>query len=592
MRHERRAGRGTRVASANVLVAVALQLGCLVRFTAGMATRLLSLLATIIVSCPLSAANPIITDVFTADPVAVVYNDTLYLYTSHDEATPEDTNYVMNDWLCFSTTNMVDWEAHGAPLSAKDFEWGGSHAYAGHVVERDGTFYWYVPMGMKNGGGFGIGVATSSSPNGPFKDALGHPLISSDMTPDPVRPGGMRVTWDDIDPAVFIDDDGEAYIFWGNSQLRWAKLKNNLVELDGAIHNLDFKDYVEAPFVHKRGDTYYLTYASGFPERTAYATASSITGPWTYQGEIMGLAGNCSTNHQAIVDYKGRSYFIYHNGALSGSGNYRRSVCVDYLHYDGMGRIKPIVPTMEGVVAVDEPLPAAMGGEKQNWVIVHGAWAGAWEWQKVGRMLEADGKRVYRTTHTGNGERNHLSDPSIDLETHINDVVNVIVWEDLHDIVLVGHSYGGMVITGVADRVPERISQVIYLDAALPDDGQNIYDTFGGQGRMPSEGGFTYPGKFDPNTPVPHIVPQSNKTFETPISLPNQKAARALPTTYILTADDLSAPEKDGFYPSYEKAVKRGWSTQIMHATHVPQNDQPENLVKLLLEIVVDSEPE
>src|SRR5688572_19162208 len=130
---------------------------------------------------------------------------------------------------------------------------------------------------------------------------------------------------------------------------------------------------------------------------------------------------------------------------------------------------------------------AADAAEKHTFVLVHGATAGGWEWKCTGNFLLADGHTVHRATLTGLGERMHLNSADIDLQTHINDVVNLILFEDLRDIVLTGHSYGGMVVTGVMDRVPERIKHVVYLDAAVPDDGQSLWDMFGGEGpRDPS----------------------------------------------------------------------------------------------------------
>lgn len=307
--------------------------------------------ATIVFS--LEAGNPIITEVFTADPAALVHDGTVYLYTGHDEAEPDKPGYVMKEWLCFSSTDMVDWKAEGSPLSLADFPWAEANAWAGHAIERDGAFYWYVSVWRGEGKGFAVGVAKSDSPTGPFTDALGGPLVSSDLTPDPVNPEGRRVTWDDIDPAAFIDDDGQAYLFWGNTNLYWAKLKPNMVELDGEIQRIELPRFVEAPWVHKRGDQYYLTYAYGFPERTAYATSKSVAGPWEFGGVVMQLAGNCNTNHQSIIEFKGKTYYIYHDGGLLSGGSFRRSVCIDYLHYNDDGTIRPVVPTMEGVGAGD-----------------------------------------------------------------------------------------------------------------------------------------------------------------------------------------------------------------------------------------------
>jgi beta-xylosidase len=159
-----------------------------------------------------------------------------------------------------------------------------------------------------------------------------------------------KISWDDIDPTVWIDDDGQAYLIWGNSRCYMAKLKENMTELDGEIQTIDVPAFEEAPWIHKHGNLYYLSYATGFPEKTAYATAPKITGPWTYRGVVAEIAGNCNTIHQAIIDYKGKSYFIYHNGGVQRSGgSFRRSVCIDYLHYNPDGTIERIVQTTEGV---------------------------------------------------------------------------------------------------------------------------------------------------------------------------------------------------------------------------------------------------
>lgn len=301
-----------------------------------------------VLSFTAQADNPIITDVLTADPAALVHDDTVYLYTGHDEAEDNKGFYRMNKWLVFSSTDMVNWEKHGSPLAVDDFKWAKSDAWAGHVVENDGKFYFYTTVRHDDSKpGFAIGVAVSDSPTGPFKDALGKALISNDMTTD------TDIDWDDLDPAVFIDDDDQAYLFWGNTKPRWAKLKDNMVELDGPTHTLDLPDFTEALYVHKRGDWYYLSYAMGFPEKTAYAMSRSIEGPWEYKGILNELAGNSNTNHQSIIDYKGNSYFIYHNGGTPKGGSFRRSVCIDDLHYNPDGTIQRVVMTSEGVDPVE-----------------------------------------------------------------------------------------------------------------------------------------------------------------------------------------------------------------------------------------------
>ena len=292
----------------------------------------------------LHGANPIITDVHTADPAALVHDGTVYLYTGHDEAPENENRYVMKEWLCFSSTDMVNWRAHGSPLAVSDFKWAKGDAWAGQVIERAGKFYWYVPVSHATIPGFSIGVAVADNPVGPFKDARGSAIITNDMTTD------VAIAWDDIDPAVFIDDDGQAYLFWGNQRCRYVKLKPNMIEVDGPIQKVEnLPGYTEAPWIHKRQGTYYLSYAYGFPEKTAYATSDRITGPWKFQGVLTELAGNCNTNHQAIIEFKGQWYFIYHNGGTPTGSSFRRSVCIDALHYNADGTIQRVWQTSEGV---------------------------------------------------------------------------------------------------------------------------------------------------------------------------------------------------------------------------------------------------
>jgi beta-xylosidase len=278
-----------------------------------------------------------------------VYNNTVYLYAGQDEAPERHIGYVMNNWLCYSSTDMVKWKEHPIPLRAKDFLWAKGEAWASHVVQKSGKFYWYATVEHATIRGKAIGVAVADNPSGPFKDALGKALITNDMTTD------TKIFWDDIDPVVFIDDDRQAYLFWGNTKLRYAKLKSNMVELDGPIITIEVPFFTEASYVHKHNGWYYLTYALGFPERIAYAMSRSVNGPWEYKGVLNEWAGNCNTNHQSIIDFKGSSYFIYHNGALSADGgSFRRSVCVDYLNYNPDGTIQPVKMTSKGVKPVKE----------------------------------------------------------------------------------------------------------------------------------------------------------------------------------------------------------------------------------------------
>lgn len=231
-----------------------------------------------------------------------------------------------------------------------------------------------------------------------------------------------------------------------------------------------------------------------------------------------------------------------------------------------------------------EPAAAPPAKPKYTYVIVHGAWAGGWEHKKLAEALQADGHTVYRLTLTGQGDRSHLASPDVGLSLHIQDVVNFIEWEDLHDVVLVGHSYGGMVITAVADRVASRLRHVIYLDAFLPENGESAYSSMGSATpprRMPAVNGFIsltdQTGK-----PVPHVVPQSEKTFTEPIKLEHQDEARRIPTTFILTVDKGKTPEQDMFYRCYERAKARGWKTAIMEGSHIVHVTNPRETAQQL----------
>lgn len=226
------------------------------------------------------------------------------------------------------------------------------------------------------------------------------------------------------------------------------------------------------------------------------------------------------------------------------------------------------------------------GGGKPEIVLVHGAWGGAWAFREVDRLLSADGFHVYRPQLTGQGDLYHLSSPDINLSTHIQDVVNVLEWENLHDVTLVGHSYGGMVISGVANRVPQRIGRLIYVDALVPEDGEAVDDIRGLSKAEPLKvtikDGFMIPTWLKPDAPLPHDVPMSARTFSEKISLKNQSAALKIPTTFILTVEPGKTMDMDMFFPFYERAKARGWTVETMAGDHNVQWSHPKTLVKLL----------
>jgi beta-xylosidase len=289
--------------------------------------------------------NPIIRYKYTADPAALVYNNTVYLYTGHDECKPNGNFYEMHDWAVFSSKDMVTWTEHAVPLKVSDFKWAKSDAWAGQVIERDGKFYWYAAVEHGSVPGKAIGVAVADNPLGPFKDARGSAIITNNMTTK-----YTSISWDDIDPTVFVDKDGQAYLIWGNTQCYAVKLKKNMIETEGDIMPINLPRFTEAPWIHKNKDWYYLSYASEFPEKICYAMSKNITGPYEYKGILNELAGNSNTNHQSIIEFKGKWYFIYHNGGADvNGGSFRRSVCIDRLFYNSDGTIKRIQMTTEGV---------------------------------------------------------------------------------------------------------------------------------------------------------------------------------------------------------------------------------------------------
>jgi arabinoxylan arabinofuranohydrolase len=295
------------------------------------------------------AGNPIVKDIYTADPAALVDEGRVYLYVGHDEAPAGGKDYVMNEWRVYSSCDMVHWTGHGAPLRYSTFAWAGRDAWAGDIVKRDGKYYFYATVDHRSVPGKAIGVAVSDSPTGPFVDARGTALITNDMTKQ------TDIMWDDIDPGVFVDDDGQAWLYWGNTVLKYAKLKRNMTELDGPIMRHQLASFTEAPYVHKRATTYYLSYSRFFPEETVYATGDNPAGPWTFRGVIMKKNRGVKTIHQAIVDFNGKSYIFYHNAKLPGGAEFRRSVAVEELHYARDGSIVPVRQSAAGPAANPSP---------------------------------------------------------------------------------------------------------------------------------------------------------------------------------------------------------------------------------------------
>ena len=333
----------------------------------GMVVIIVSLLMGIMVKPTIAEAdNPITQTYYTGDPAPMVTSDGIfYCYTGHDEDIIENAYgqdysfFTMKDWRAYSSTDMVNWTDQGTVLKLSDFSWADQNdarAWASQVIERNGKFYFYVcavvSSEYKNSAGvngyFGIGVAVSDRPDGPFVDPLGKPLIC----------GAAR----DIDPTVWIDDDGQAYLYYGQDPIRYVLLNEDMISYDESIGiisekptDIGLEGYVEGPWFYSRitdggAKLYYMIYAGGGgSEDIRYATSNSPTGPWNYGGVIMepgtiaavddGKVHSSFTIHAGIVDYKGHSYFIYHNAALANGQGYHRSTCIEEFNYNSDGTI-------------------------------------------------------------------------------------------------------------------------------------------------------------------------------------------------------------------------------------------------------------
>ena len=322
--------------------------------------RLLTILVAAILCClwttPAEAQNPVIHDRYTPDPAPYVHGDTLYLFVDHDENETLNGYFTMKDWLLYSTVDMVNWTYRGTPLTSATFSsWAkqDNDCWASQCIERNGKWYWYVTATIKGEAYPGIGVAVADNPAGPYKDPIKKPLVKG---------------WFKIDPTVFIDDNGQAYLYYGNNMLWYVKLNKNMTSFTGSEVSVDVKDetafgphknekgdpnFEEASWLYKRNGKYYLEYAAGgVPEHWAYSTADKPTGPWTYQGKILGQADNSFTIHDGSVEYKGHYYMFYHNGKLPDGGGYKRSTCIEEFTPNEDGTIPFINFTTKGVAPV------------------------------------------------------------------------------------------------------------------------------------------------------------------------------------------------------------------------------------------------
>lgn len=282
------------------------------------------------------AQRPILPD-FYADPTARIFNGEVWLYPSHDIAGSSGWNMV--DWHAFSSVDLVHWTDHGVIFSLKDLTWADKFAWAPDCIARNGKYYFYFPAD------FQIGVAVADNPAGPFKDALGRPLIARDES-------GSKA----MDPCVFLDEDGQAYLYYGQNQLFVVKLGGDMISRTSPLMALDVHNYHEGIWVHKRNGLYYFSYPSSKGDRIAnlleYSTAPTPTGPFTYRGVIM---DNRSRNVQhSIIQVGDRWLLFYH---VQGPSPYERRVCVEDLSYNSDGTIRPVPMTRDGAKPLAPPLP-------------------------------------------------------------------------------------------------------------------------------------------------------------------------------------------------------------------------------------------
>ena len=315
------------------------------------------------------------------DPAAMVDGDTVYLYTGHDVATGD--SYVIDGWICYSTKDLLNWKYEGEIMSSKDISWANvaDSAWAAQTVKHNGKYYFYYCTWDKTSkasskikaGEQSIGVAVSDSPTGPFKD-LGKPIVSGEVTDF----GTESSEWNDIDPTVWIekDDKGEEhrYLAWGNGNYYICELNDDMISVkdqngDGkitggtstktadVIQKTSVTSYTEAPWLYRRQDAngnyygqYYLFYASGWREGMSYATTDDLlNGEWSEGKEIARPNVTSNTNHMAVIDFKGKTYFIYHNGALAGGNGYRRVANITELKFNEDGSIDEVPETTAGI---------------------------------------------------------------------------------------------------------------------------------------------------------------------------------------------------------------------------------------------------
>ena len=315
---------------------------------------------------PITGFNENGTMIYGGDPAAMVDGDTVYLYTGHDTATGD--SYVIPEWQCYSSTDMLNWTYEGVILSCKNISWADNNsAWASQAIKyKDKYYFYFCSWDSTSEGKQSIGVAVSDSPTGPFTD-IGTPLVKGTVTTN------ESSGWNDIDPTVWIETDEEGeehrYLYWGNGKNYICELNEDMIsvkDIDGDGQILFGKDiiekttpeqFTEAPWIYRRQDEqgnyygdYYLFYAYGWREQMAYATTSDLMhGSWNFGGVIMEPTATSNTNHPSVIDFNGKTYFIYHNGSLDKGSGFRRVVCIEEFSIHDDGSIDYIQETATGI---------------------------------------------------------------------------------------------------------------------------------------------------------------------------------------------------------------------------------------------------
>jgi hypothetical protein len=293
------------------------------------------------------AQNPFITNQFTADPTARVFNGRVYVYPSHDiPAAPGRGRadwFVMEDYHVFSSDNLTDWTDHGVIVTQGKVNWVDSTTFsmwAPDCIEKNGKYYFYFPATVRSAFGKGsmVGVAIADNPAGPYI-----------TQPEPVK------NTHGIDPNVIFDKDGQAYLYWSQGRIFVAKLKPDMLELESepkVVADLPVKGLIEGPFVFERDGIYYMTYphVQNKVERLEYAISDNPMGPFKFAGVIMDESPTgCWTNHQSIVNFRNQWYLFYHHNDLSPKFDKNRSIRADSLFFNEDGTIRKVSPTLRGV---------------------------------------------------------------------------------------------------------------------------------------------------------------------------------------------------------------------------------------------------